>query len=286
MSRTKHHAPMYENNLKGNFDLAYHLEMVSDNERVSQFKKGIDSIVDQNTVFCELGCGTGIFTIYAAQKAKQVYAVELDDKIYQIAQKNINSSGLSKKIVIMNGDASKIVLPEKVDVVFSEMLSIWMIEEPQVLVMNHAVKKLLKPNGKTIPEKIINIAEICNTDYVFNNIIIKAPIAQFTGIKAPRIMTESKVVSTINFDNINSKEANYKAQFIALTSGIINSVRLSSIVKITNGINFYSTDTLMPLTIVPLKDEKYVEEGQKIELIVKYNHRDSLNNVDFIATIN
>ena len=285
MSRTKHHNPKYENNAKGNFDLAYHLEMVSDSERVRQFKKGIDKIVDQNSIFCELGCGTGIFTIHAAKKAKLVYAVELDENIYQVARENINKSGLSEKIILINDDASSVVLPEKADVVFCEMLSIWMIEEPQVLIMNHASQRILKSNGITIPDKIINLAEICNTNYDFNNIQIKAPIAQFTGIRHPRIMTESKVVNTIKFTNTNSIEANHKTQFTALTTGIINSVRLSSIVKIASGINFYSTDTLMPLTIVPLKDEIFVKEGQKIELIVNYNHRDSLINSLFYCDV-
>ena len=285
MTRTKHHNPNYFNKEKGNFDLAYHLEMVSDYERVNQLKKGIDKVINQDSIFCELGCGTGIFSIYAAQKAKKVYAVELDENIYQIAKENINNSGLSDKITLIHGDASKVTLPEKVDIIFCEMLSIWMIEEPQVLVMNHAVKNLLKPNGITIPEKIINIAELCNTNYDFSNIQIKAPIAQFTGIKHPRIMTESKVVNTVGFNKENNREVNIETQFTALTSGIINSVRLSSIVKIADGINFYSTDTLMPLTIVPLKNVIYVDEGEKVQLVTKYEYRDSLNNLMVAASL-
>ena len=151
--------------------------------------------------------------------------------------------------------------------------------------MNIAKKILLKPGGKTIPEKIINVAELCNTNYDFHDIRIKAPIAQFTGIKHPIIMTESRVVNTISFTKENDREINLSSKFTAITSGIINSVRLSSIVKIADGINFYSTDTLMPLTIVPLKDEIFVKEGQEIELIVKYNHRDSLNNAFFYCDV-
>jgi type I protein arginine methyltransferase len=283
MSRTKHHNPDYNNQEKGNFDLAYHLEMVSDYERVGQFKKGIDKVINQDSIFCELGCGTGIFSIYAAQKAKKVYAVELDENIYQIAKKNINNSGLSDKITLIHGDASEVILPEKADIIFCEMLSIWMIEEPQVLIMNHAIKNLLKPNGITIPEKIINIAELCNTNYDFSDVQIKAPIAQFTGIKHPRIMTESKVVNTVGFNKENNREVNITTQFTALTSGIINSVRLSSIVKIADGINFYSTDTLMPLTIVPLENEVYVNEGEKVKLIVRYAYRNSLDSMDITA---
>ena len=190
MSRTKHHTPDYSSTSKGNFDLSMHLEMLSDKERVVQFKKGIDQVVTKDTVFCELGCGTGVFSIYAAQKAKKVYAVELDEEIYKIAKQNIEASGLNN-IELIHANAMEVELPEKVDVIFAELLSTWMIEEPQLPVMNSAVKRLLKPNGKTIPEKIINIIELCDTDYTFDDIEIKAIKLYFTGDKQPRILSES-----------------------------------------------------------------------------------------------
>ena len=252
MTRAKHHHPHYEQSGKGNFDMAYHLEMVSDYERVSLFKKGIDKLIKKDTIFCELGCGTGIFSIYAAHKAKKVYAVEYDENIYEIAKQNIEKSGVANKVELIYGDASIIQLSEKVDVVFCEMLSIWMIEEPQVLVMNHALENLLKPNGITIPARVINLAELCHVDYVFDDVELKASITQFTGKEHPRIMTESKVFNEISFKDVNSREISNKIEFNILTSGIINSVRLSSICKIAEGINFYSTDTMLPLTIVPL----------------------------------
>jgi predicted RNA methylase len=279
MTRVKHQKPGHKN--QGKLSLSYHLEKVSDVERVSLFKKGIDKVVNENTVFCDLGCGTGIFSIYAARKAKKVYAVEIDDNIFSVAKENIQKSGLSKKIIPLKEDASTFSLPEKVDVVFCEMLSIWMIEEPQVEIMNHAIKELLKSGGIMIPEKVINLAELCSFDYEFEHIRMKAPIAQFTGIKRPRIMTESNVFNVISFDEINSSEVSHSMEFKTLTSGLVNSVRLSSIIKIADGINFYSTDSLMPLTVVPLENEIIVSEGQEIKLAVNYTHSESINNVHF-----
>lgn len=281
MTRTFHHNPKYENQGKGDFNLAYHLEMVSDFERVSLFKRGIDCTVNENTVFCELGCGTGIFAIHAAKKAKRVYAVEKDKNVNEILRQNIEKSGYSNRITIVEDDLFTVRLPEKVDVVFSEMLSIWMIEEPEVLTMNYARKNLLKPYGITIPYKVINLAELCNVDYIFDGIEMRASIAQFTGIKRPRIMTESKVFNSFSFDRENPEKITGVLEFTALTGGVINSIRLSSIVNIHDGINFYSTDSLMPLTIVPLKKDVFVKEGQKVWLTGHYEHRGGLNNAIF-----
>lgn len=232
MSRTTHHEPSYnEQNNKGNFKLSYHLEMVSDPERVGQFKKAIDKVVNKDTVFCELGCGSGIFSIHAAKTAKKVYAIELDPAVYEFAKKNIEASGLTN-IELINANALEVKLPEMVDVIFCEMLSIWMIDEPQVLVMNGAVKNLLKPSGVTIPEKIINICELCETDYMFDGIELKASIAQFTGIRQPRVLTQSKVFNEIILKNINDVNVDDTVSFKPLTSSIANSIRLTSLVKL------------------------------------------------------
>ena len=280
MARIKHHTPDYSETAKGSFHLAYHLEMVSDQERVGQFKKAIDKVVSEDTVFCELGCGTGIFSIHAARKAKKVYAVELDPDVYAFAKKNIEASGLTN-IELIHANAMEVDLPEKVDVVFCEMLSIWMIDEPQVLVMNSAVKRLLKPNGVAIPEKIVNLIEVCNTDYVFDGIEMKSPIAQFTGIKQPRILTESKVFDSYDLNEINPEKVDDSIKITTITSGLANSVRLSSLVKICDGVNFYTTDTLMPQTIFPLEKEVYVNDGEQIEISANFKFRSELNEVKF-----
>lgn len=281
MTRTFHHNPKYENQGKGEFNLAYQLEMIADRERVSLFKRGIDCTVDEDTVFCELGCGTGIFALHAAKKAKRVYAVEHDENIIKILKQNIKQSAYADKITIIEDDLFSVRLPEKVDIAFCEMLSMWLIEEPEVSTMNYARRNLLKPEGITIPRKVINLAELCNVDYVFDGVEMRTSIVQFTGIKRPRVMTESKVFNSFSFDRENPGEITDTLEFTVLTSGVISSVRLSSIVNIHEGINFYSTDSLMPLTIVPLKNDVFVEEGQKVWLTGHYEHRGGLNNAIF-----
>lgn len=280
MTRTTHHTPHYESTSKGNFNLAYHVEMLSDRERVEQFKKGIDKIVTKDSVFCELGCGTGVFSIYAAQTAKKVYAIEFDEEVYKFAKKNIEASGLTN-IELIHGDAMQVELPEKVDVIFAEMMSIWMIHEPQLVVMNSAVKRFLKPNGVTIPEKVVNLIELCNTDYVYDNIEMRASIAQFTGIKQPRVMSESKIFDSYKLKEKNDESVDKSINITTMTSGIVNAVRLTSLVKICDGVNFYSTDSLMPQTIMPLEEDIEVKDGEKVELHAKFRFRSELDEAKF-----
>ncbi|QMU63985.1 MAG: methyltransferase domain-containing protein [Flavobacteriaceae bacterium] len=195
MTRTNHHDPNYQN---GDFDLSYHLEMISDPERVSKSKAAIDASIFPDAVFCELGCGTGIFSIYAAKKCKKVYAIEYDKKMMEIAKKN----GVLDKIEFILADAINVKLPEKVDVVYCEMMSIWLIAEPQVIVMNN-ILQFLNKKATVIPNKVVNLVQVANTDYVHDGIEIKTSIAEFSGIKAARVATESKVVNTINLKKTN-----------------------------------------------------------------------------------
>jgi len=281
LSRTTHHEPDYDAiKSKGNFKLSYHLEMVSDSERVTQFKKAIDKVVNSDTIFCELGCGSGIFSIHAARTAKKVYAIELDPNVYEFAKKNIEASGLTN-IELINANALEVQLPEKVDVIFCEMLSIWMIDEPEVLVMNYAVENLLKPSGITIPEKIVNICELCESDYVFDGIELKASTAQFTGIKQPRVLTQSQVFNEIILSEKNDINIEKQISFQPLTSSIINSIRLTSLVKLCDGVNFYTTDTLMPQTIMPLENEVFINENTNVTVNIKYTHRSDIDSAMF-----
>ncbi|MDP8240665.1 MAG: methyltransferase domain-containing protein [Candidatus Hatepunaea meridiana] len=281
MSRTEHHTPKYNNDGNGKFNLSYHLEMVGDSERVGRVKQAIDYYIKPDSVFCELGCGTGIFSIYAAKKCKIVYAVEWDKKILEVAKRNTAQSGVEGKIDFIHADATKVTLPEKVDIVFCEMMSIWLINEPQVLAMNNAIDKLLRSNGAVIPRKVINLVELGNVDYRFDDVEMRASIAEFSGIRPPRIATESKVVNIVNLQEKNELKISTSVNMISLVSGNLNCVRLSSIVEFAPEIHFYSTDTLMPVTIVPLKDDIMVKEGETIILDIEYSCRTSVDDSVF-----
>nr|VFJ60861.1 MAG: Predicted RNA methylase [Candidatus Kentron sp. DK] len=281
MSRTNHHTPIYKEG-KGNFHLSYHLEMVSDSERVQRCKDAIDYYISNESVFCELGCGTGIFSIYAAKKCEKVYAVEYDEEIIEIAKKNAEINGVADRITFLHANALEVDLPEKADLIFCEMMSIWLVNEPQVPVMNHATQNLLREGGHVIPGKVINLGELGNVDYLFDGVELRTSIAEFTGVRPPRVATESRVISTIDLYEQNEIQIRKSIEFQSLVKERLNCIRLFSIVVLAPGINFHSTDTLMPVTTTPLASDLGVLPGDDIILDVKYTHRTSINDAIFI----
>lgn len=287
MTRTLYQSPRYE---PGSFGLSHHLEMLSDRERVDRAKKAIMLAIEScgpNSVFCELGCGTGFFSIFAARYCKKVYAVESDPLVLEVASRNIDRLGLNRKIVLIAGDARKVPIPSvPIDVLFCEMMSIWLILEPQVPVVRRWLRDSIHPIRYVIPSRVINLAELGQVDYVFDELSIKVALPSFSGIRPPRLMTESRVMHEVLLSDPASLTRNVttRSHFKALVRGVLNCARLSSIVEFFPGVIFSGTDTLMSSTIVPLEMDLSVEAGDQVLLESSYKHRSDLTQASFRAS--
>lgn len=278
-SRLDHHTPKYEDQV-GNFGLSYHLEMLKDSERVGRIQKALDEVLRPDGVHCELGIGTGVFAIYAASKCRKVYAVERDPAIYAFAKKNIDNSEYADRIELHLADALDFVPGEKAHTLLVEMMSIWCINEPQVPVMNHAREHILRSEGISIPSKILNLVELGHYDFEIMGVPCPSSIPQFTGITAPRIMTQSALFNTFDFSETSPTSIEHQIEMKALLDGSINCARLSSLVQLSPSITFYSTDSLMPLTIVPL-EPRQVRAGENIDFYSKFQVRTDLEHSQF-----
>ncbi len=278
-SRIDHHTPQYADAL-GNFGPAYHLELIRDTERVNRICAGLEESLTEDTIHCELGAGTGIFTIYAAQRCRKVYAVEQDPEVYKIAQANIARSGLAHKIELIQADAMTFRPKIKADTLLMEMMSIWCITEPQIPVMNHAIEHILKPDGLPIPSRIVNIFELGHFDFEVMGVRCAASIPLFSGIPQPRIMTTSQVFNTFDLKKQNAERIDHTVELTSLMSGRINCARLSSLVQMSENVTFYSTDSLMPQTLIPL-NEVSVKAGDRLRFMASFTTRSSLEAAQF-----
>uniref|UniRef100_A0A3Q3EDD0 Protein arginine N-methyltransferase 2 n=1 Tax=Labrus bergylta TaxID=56723 RepID=A0A3Q3EDD0_9LABR len=105
--------------------LRLHLEMLSDKSRTEAYRQVIlsNSASLKNKVVMDLGCGTGIISLFCAQLAQPslVYAVEASS-MADYTRQLVKQNGSEEVVSVLQARAEEIELPERVDVL---VLSGW-----------------------------------------------------------------------------------------------------------------------------------------------------------------
>jgi len=128
-----------------------HKSMLADQVRMEAYKKAIHEVVKKDDVVADIGTGSGILAFFAVQGgARKVYAIEQSD-IIEEAEKLANLNAFDKKIVFIKGRSDKVELPEKVDVITSELIGYFGLEENLHRFKVDARKRFLKPGGRLVP---------------------------------------------------------------------------------------------------------------------------------------
>ncbi len=131
--------------------LAGQESMLRDSIRCKAFQRAITEAVTPGCAVLDIGAGTGILSMFAAQAgARVVYAVE-QTEIAEIAREIIKENGLRDQITVIQNDMAAIDLPEKVDVIVSEWLGGYGVDENLLPIIALARDRWLKPGGKMIP---------------------------------------------------------------------------------------------------------------------------------------
>ncbi len=134
------------------FDAApVHIRMLNDRARTASFQRAIRETVTSDDVVVDVGTGTGVLAITAAQAgARHVYAIE-GSSMGQLAQRNFVVNRLADRITLIEGRSIHVDLPEKADVLVSEIIGNDPLDESILETTADAVERLLKPGARLIP---------------------------------------------------------------------------------------------------------------------------------------
>ena len=127
-----------------------HEEMIKDSVRTNAYKNAILDNPDcfKDKVVLDIGCGTGILSIFAARAgAKHVYGLEFAH-IADYAKEIVKANGLSDKITIIKSKVEEAVLPvDKVDIIISEWMGYFLLYESMLDTVLFARDKWLVKDG-------------------------------------------------------------------------------------------------------------------------------------------
>jgi predicted nicotinamide N-methyase len=137
------------------FDAApIHVRMLNDRVRTTRFLAAIDRVVRDGDVVVDIGTGTGILAIAAARAgARHVYAIE-EGSIGEAAKDMFAANGLADRITLIRGRSTQIDLPERADVLVSEILGNDIFDESILETTRDANERLLKPAARLVPARL------------------------------------------------------------------------------------------------------------------------------------
>jgi type I protein arginine methyltransferase len=128
--------------------------MICDRVRTGAFRRAIESVVRPCDVVLDLGAGSGILSVFAARAgAMRVYVVERTS-IAGLAQELAAANGVAETVEVIHGDVIDVELPEHVDVIVSEWLGGFGIDEGMLAPVIAARDRWLKPGGTMIPHSV------------------------------------------------------------------------------------------------------------------------------------
>lgn len=131
-----------------------HIAMLSDQARTRAFLEAIAKVVQPGDTVLDIGTGTGILALAAARAgAKKVYAIE-SSQIAESAAAMFEKNGVADRVTVIRGWSTQVSLPEKADVLVTELIGNDPYEEQLDAVVRDARRRLLTPNARVIPETL------------------------------------------------------------------------------------------------------------------------------------
>lgn len=128
--------------------------MLSDKVRNEAYRSAIAAVVKPGDRVLDMGAGSGVLSIFAAQAgASRVHAIERTD-IAEVAREIIASNDLTDRIEVIQSDLEDIELPAKVDVIISEWMGGFGVDENMLAPLVIARDRWLRPEGRIIPGRV------------------------------------------------------------------------------------------------------------------------------------
>jgi predicted RNA methylase len=258
------------------FPSHYYDIMESDQTRVDAFRRAFAAYDFRDKVVCEAGVGRLALSKYYLPYVKRAYLIESNPHLREYLSRYIHERGLSNKVVLLFQDAYTAELPEPVDALIAEMMSIWCINEHQVPVFQY-LRRYLRPGGQLFPERIINTAQLARADFEQGH--RHYPI-NFTR-HWPEVLSLPVYVNTIDLYEISAATEELDLRLMPILSGEANALLLRSFIQISAGHNFTGTDSLMPPTVYQLPQARGIQSGQAVQLSARFRYGTSLDDAHF-----
>uniref|UniRef100_U5EY54 type I protein arginine methyltransferase n=1 Tax=Corethrella appendiculata TaxID=1370023 RepID=U5EY54_9DIPT len=208
-----------------------HHDMLSDQIRTLSYKNAIlnNSNIFRDKVVLDVGCGTGILSMFASQAgAKEVIAIDQSEIIYSAM--DIVRTNRITNIKFIKDRLEDAKLPcEKVDAIISEWMGYFLLFEGMIDSVIYARKNYLKPNGIMLPSRcnisLVGYGDVqrYNESITFwknvygydmscmQNEVLKEPIIEVC--KPEYVLTNANIIANFDLMKVDSDCTNFAYDF-------------------------------------------------------------------------
>lgn len=152
------------------YSILTHGDLIADKVRTGAYPEALRATVRPDSVVLDIGTGTGFLALLACQfGARKVYAVEPADVI-GLAREIAEANGYAERIEFIQDLSTNITLPEKADVIVSDLHGILPFFQHHIPAIIDARRRLLKPGGKLIPSRETLWVAVADAPALYRNV--------------------------------------------------------------------------------------------------------------------
>ena len=272
------------------YDITAHLEMVSDQIRVSAYQDAIRRTVKPGGVVVDIGTGIGIFAVMACQHgARQVYAIETSAAI-EVAKQVARDNGVADRIEFIRGFSIDAELPERADVIVADLNGVLPTYGASIGALIDARERLLAPGGTLIPSRAgiwaalttspTSHARVASEEHRQRHGVDTSAAVPFA-VNTPRreatsmdqLCTAPRQWSSLDYSTIANEHVKGTATLEVTREGVAEGVAMWFDTELATGVRLSAAPT-QPKTVYgraffPLEDTCEVVPGDRVELQVE-----------------
>lgn len=152
------------------YSIASYGQMIADSVRMEAYGRALRQCIQPSSVVVDVGAGTGVFSLLACQYgARRVYAIEPDDSI-SVARAHAAANGYADRIVFVQDLSTRVSLPERADVIVSDLHGLLPLFRGHLLAIVDARKRLMVAGGVLIPRRDTVWAAVVEAPEVYSRV--------------------------------------------------------------------------------------------------------------------